>query len=309
MQAQLLKGSNAEYFFFPQEEGTILSKTEFSTVYLAAEKETKQKLICKELSPTIFSHSSDKLKYFINAFIAIQHPGIAKNFDLIVESNRIFLMQEFVDGVSLKDLIKNKKYYDYTFNFFFYRVIARTLEVVDAIHQAGYCHTDLKPSNIMIPYVNGKINFDNPKVKIIDLSLVKPAFKQGPLDHSPKRHSVLYVSPEQVFNFPELVGDHTDIYTLGTVLYECIAKEPALDVSSPMMIKKLQTVKQFQKHYRFDDELFYVITKSTFKPALKKSEREYNVNQVKMHIIKSLETRYQNVGQFKSDIEKLLSLG
>jgi len=307
MQPRLLKGSNASYFFFPNEETTILSRNKFSVVYIAAELNTKSKVICKQLLPALYHHHTAKLKFFIEASIKLRHPGIVKTIDLIVEENEIFLIQEFIQGFTLSELIANREYYDYRYNPFFYKIIAECLNALSFIHDQKLCLCDVKPSNIMIVGTDEDINFNNPVIKIIDLNSLKPSFQTGTLEGGGKSFNIKYGSFEQVFGFSELVGEHSDIFSMGVILYEAIAKEPALNTSNPMFVKRFQSVVKIIKHYRFDDELFSVISKATVKPELLKASKEYTADEIKMLIIKSLGQRYQSAIDFRNDLLSLIN--
>ncbi len=306
MQPVLLKGSNASYFFFPEEESTILSGNKFSTVYVAAEVTTKQKVICKHLLPAFFNNQATRLKFFIEASAKLQHDGIAKTLDFIVEGTNVFIIQEFVFGYTLKELINNREYLDYRYNYFFYKIINSVLDTLTYIHSHNLCHSDLKPSNIMIVDEDGSMDVHNPEVKIIDLGSIKPSFQPETLDSVGKPYNIIYASPEQIFGFPELIGEHSDIFTLGLVLYEAIAKEPALKPANPVFIKRMQSVAKIEKHYRFDDELYYVISRATAKPEMEKSSKEYSDDELKMLIIKALGKRYQSAADFKADLSELI---
>ena len=90
MQPRILKGSNSSYIFFPNAAETIISRSKFSIVFIAAEVSTKQKLICKQLSPTLFNNQTARLKFFVEASFSIKDPAFARNVDLIVEGDEIF---------------------------------------------------------------------------------------------------------------------------------------------------------------------------------------------------------------------------
>ncbi|MDR2011070.1 MAG: serine/threonine protein kinase [Bacteroidales bacterium] len=307
MQAHILQGNNSKYLYFPDQPETIISKGKFSVVYIAAEVKTKEKVICKQLSPSLFGNEVAKLRFFIESSINLKHPGIVKTLDLIVEENAVFLIQEFVYGYTLKELIQNRKYFDYRYNKFFYKIIIKCLDALSYIHSNDICHCDIKPANIILEDPEYDINTDDPVIKIIDFGNVKKSYEADDLDKVNKTYNVMYGSPEQIFGFPELIGEHTDIFSTGLVLYETIAKEPALKTVNPLLLRRLQSVVKIEKHFRFDDDLYYIISKATTKPNLPKSESYYSTYDLKFEIIKSLSLRYQTAEDFKNDLDKLLN--
>jgi serine/threonine protein kinase len=306
MQPVLLKGSNASYIFFPEEESTILSRNKFSVVYIAAHAVTKEKVICKHILPAFFNNQKARLKYFIEASVTLDHIGIAKTIDLIFAESQVFIVQEFVYGYSLKDLLNNREYLDYRYNNFFFKILAKTLDVLSYLHSNNITLYDLKPSNIMVIERDGNMDINNPEIKIIDIGGLRTSFKPLTLDSAGKPYSYIYASPEQVFGFDELVGEHSDIFTAGLILYEIIAKEPALKPANPVMLKRLQTVVKLEKHYRFDDETYFVISRATVKPEFTKSAAEATEDERKLAIVKSLGKRYQTAQDFKSDLLDLI---
>lgn len=302
MQARVLEGTNSKYFYFPDQPDTIISRGKFSVVYIAAEVESKQKVICKQLSPSLFDNEVARLKFIIESSVNLQHPGIVKTIDLIVEENAVFLIQEFVYGYTLKELIANKKFYDYRYNDFFYKIIIECLDALSYIHNSGFCHCDIKPSNIILVDRYYDTDIHDPKIKIIDFGNIKKSFHSGELEMANRTYNIMYGSPEQIFGFPELIGEHSDIFSMGLILYEAIAKEPALKTNNPLLLKRLQSVVKIEKHFRFDDDLYNIISRATVKPDLPRPEKYYGEDELKLHIIKSLSLRYQSAEEFKNDL-------
>lgn len=307
MQKRILVGNNSKYIYFPQQQDTILGKGKFSIVYLAAEISSRQKVICKQLSPALFDNQTAKLKFFIESGVNLNHNNIVKTLDLVVEDDAIFLIQEFVPGLTLKELINDKKYFDCKYNNYFYKIILECLDAVGFIHSNNLCHCDLKPANIIIENEYYEADLENPKIKIIDFGNIKTCFKSTELDRENRTYNMMYGSPEQIFGFTELIGEHTDIFSLGLILYEAISKEPALNISNPLLLRRLQSVVKIQKHYRFTDDIFDIISKATVKPDLPKPEKYYSNDEIKLEIIKSLTLRYQSTEDFKLDLQKLVS--
>ncbi|MDR2834993.1 MAG: serine/threonine protein kinase [Bacteroidales bacterium] len=306
MQPTLLEGQNLKYFYFPENQGTILSQGKFSVVYLGAELISKEKVIIKKLSPALFNNEFAKMKFFIEAGFNLQHEGIAKNIDLIVVNENLFIIQEFIPGPTLKELIYNKKYLNYKYNQFFIKIIIQCLEILSFIHSKQLCHCDIKPSNIIIYSQYEELDIENPKIKLIDFGNVKKSFSNDELEQKYQTYNIQYASPEQIFGFPELIGEHTDIFSMGLIFFETIAKEPALKIGNPLTYRRLQTVIPINQHYRINDELHYIISKATVKPNLEKSEKYYYETDLKMLIIKALSQRYQNAEDFIKDLSKLL---
>lgn len=307
MKTRFLKGLKSEYFFFSDEEEFLLSKSKFSLVYLGANIYTKEKVICKQLSPALFGSNVERLKFIVEAGFSVNHPGFAKNIDLVVEDTDVFIIQEFIYGRNLKSLIKDQNYYEIFYNTFFYRIIISVLDSLSFLHKNGYCHCDIKPSNIMVQYdENGKIDFNNPIVKIIDFGSVKKCYKFGEFDKYLRTFNIMYASPEQIFGFTDFVGDHSDIFSTGLVLYEALTKEPAMKTNIPLLMRQYQATAPVTQHYRLDDDVFKIISKATAKPKLKKAFNKYDENELRMECLKSMSARFQSAEDFKETLKLLL---
>lgn len=307
MKTRFLKGKNGDYFFFPEEPKFVLSKSKFSIVYLGAIASSKEKIIVKRLSPSLFGNNVARLKFIIEASFSIQFKGFVKNLDLVVEDTDVFIIQEFIYGTNLKDLIYDKQYYDYFYNTFFIKIIIGVLENLSVLHKNNYCHCDIKPSNIMIEYDEyGKIDTTNPSVKLIDFGCIKKSFEIGEFDKYSKTFNIMYASPEQIFGFSDYVGDHSDIFSTGLVLYESIAKEPALKTKNPLLIQQYQAAVPIDKHFRFDDDVYKIIAKATVKPKFKKAYHKYSTEELRIECLKSMSVRFQKVEDFIEALKIIL---
>ena len=178
MQAKLLTGQNSKYFFFPDNKETLLSRGKFSLVFLGAELNSKEKIIVKQLSPSLFHNNYAKQKFFFEASFNIKNPNFAKNIDLIIDNNEIFLIQEYIPGPTLADLIYNKQYYNYRFNSLFIKIIISCLDALSFLHKQNFCHCDLKPSNIIIHSKFDEFDINDPTIKIIDFGQLRKSFSE-----------------------------------------------------------------------------------------------------------------------------------
>ncbi|SRR5574344_117699 len=306
MQAKLLTGQNSKYFFFPDNKETLLSRGKFSLVFLGAELNSKEKIIVKQLSPSLFHNNYAKQKFFFEASFNIKNPNFAKNIDLIIDNNEIFLIQEYIPGPTLADLIYNKQYYNYRFNSLFIKIIISCLDALSFLHKQNFCHCDLKPSNIIIHSKFDEFDINDPTIKIIDFGQLRKSFSEEDTDGQYQTYNMLYASPEQIFGFSELIGEHTDIFSMGLILYEAIAKEPALKIDNPIIYRRMQTSVPIAKHFRISDEIHAIISKATNKAILEKAESYYCETDLKILTLKAMSQRYQSTEKFKEDLITLL---
>jgi serine/threonine-protein kinase len=140
----------------------------------------------------------------------VNHEGIANVFDYGEEDGSAFLVMELVPGEALSTVLEREhqlptdKVLD---------IVAQTASALQAAHQAGLVHRDIKPGNLLIT--------PDGRVKITDFGIARIA-DQVPLTATGQvMGTVQYLSPEQASGHP--ASPSTDIYSLGIVAYECLA--------------------------------------------------------------------------------------
>ncbi|HMJ25047.1 MAG TPA: protein kinase, partial [Pyrinomonadaceae bacterium] len=183
---------------------------------------------------------------------AISHPNIAHIHEFGEVEGRYYLTMEYVEGKTLRELIKEKAVD-------FQRALDITIQVgqaLEAAHEAGVIHRDIKPENIMLRR--------DGYVKVLDFGLAKPI--KGPRDRGDERRdsgstlntapgmimgTTAYMSPEQVRG--DQVEPSTDIWSLAVVFYEMLAgRKPfegrtASDISASIL--------RHDPEMRFDQEI------------------------------------------------------
>lgn len=139
----------------------------------------------------------------------IDHPHVRRCYDIhrvrkLLVTREIMLVMEYVEGLTLEKARPNRLQ---TFLTLFQRVAAG----LHAIHRAGYVHSDIKPTNILL----GKRGL----LKIIDFGQSCPiGHKKDRIQGTPD-----YIAPEQVRRMP--LGAGTDVYNLGATMYWLLTSE------------------------------------------------------------------------------------
>jgi tetratricopeptide (TPR) repeat protein len=99
------------------------------------------------------------------------------------------------------------------------RLGAEAAEALEAAHQAGVIHRDVKPSNLLLDEVN--------RLWVADFGLARFGAERGLTRTGNLLGTLRYMSPEQALGRPGLVDHRTDVYSLGATLYELITLRPA----------------------------------------------------------------------------------
>ena len=162
----------------------------------------------------------DELKQLQNeAEIAqhLDHRAIVKSFGMRSTNGLHFVVQQFVDGCTLRDQTPNSQKETV-------ELLIEIAEGLDHAHQFGLIHRDLKPANILIDR-NGQ-----PLVSDFGLAVHESAQRRlmGQRCGSPS-----YMSPEQVMGLVHRMDGRSDIWSLGIILYELLAKRRPFRGESP----------------------------------------------------------------------------
>jgi len=155
----------------------------------------------------------------------LRHPHIAAVHDVGQVGRRPYIVYEFIDGETLRDLLGRGRLEQRAALALFCRVC----DAVDCAHRAGIIHRDLKPGNILID-TSGKphvVDFGMAKMPTADLTLIGT----GEIAGTPQ-----YMSPEQAAGANRSISKATDVYALGVILYELLAgKRPFQSTSSDLL--------------------------------------------------------------------------
>ncbi len=150
----------------------------------------------------------------------IEHPHVAAATDFgRLDDGSFYLVLEYVEGRSLRQLLKSDAPLDPSRALHITRQIA---EALDAAHTAGIVHRDLKPENVMLVSREGDPDF----VKVLDFGIAKVTLEDT--QNQPQLTQVgsvfgtpEYMSPEQAAG--QTVDARADLYTLGILLYEMLS--------------------------------------------------------------------------------------
>lgn len=162
--------------------------------------------------------------------LSIKHDNAVSIMDFgVVNNELLYLVMEYIEGVSLSYLLKQEKGMDFNRVVKFMKQICQAVEVA---HKKDIIHRDLKPGNIMV------VNHNQPDemAKVIDFSIAKLSggkgqdlTGQGIVIGTPE-----YVSPEQVEG--STLDNRSDIYSLGVVLYQMLTGELPFQGKSAMTL-------------------------------------------------------------------------
>ena len=155
----------------------------------------------------------------------LSHEHIAGVYDTGQADGMYYIVMEFVEGTDLKQRLRREGALPILTALEIARQIAAAL---DAAHRGGLVHRDIKPHNILL-------NHDG-KVKVADFGIAKHS-SEGE-DTGVIMGSVHYVSPEQARG--EVTTPSSDLYSLGTVLYEMLTGRTLFEAENAMAVAHKQ---------------------------------------------------------------------
>ena len=154
----------------------------------------------------------------------LSHPNIVCIFDRgESDEGTYYIAMEYLTGGTLKERILLRGAFPPRTAV---AVTAQIAEALEAAHQDGVVHRDVKPDNILIT--------ESGDVKVTDFGIARAASSSKMTNTGTILGTAHYVSPEQAMGDP--VGPQSDLYSLGVVLYEMLTGEPPYDADNPLGI-------------------------------------------------------------------------
>ena len=187
-----------------------------SDVYKAKDHTLGRFVAIKVLKPEFSEDVNFVTKFRTEAQSAagLEHPNIVNIYDVGSENGMHYIVMEYVEGITLKTYIEKKG------QLTFKEAVSIAIQVgrgIEAAHNKGIIHRDIKPQNIIISTEG--------KVKVTDFGIARAATSNT--ISSDVMGSVHYASPEQARN--GFVDGKSDIYSLGIVMYEMVTGRVPFD--------------------------------------------------------------------------------
>jgi serine/threonine protein kinase len=198
----------------------LIAEGGMASVYKVWHEELEIVRAIKILKPGFDEETKKRLRTEAKISAHLSHPNIVEIYGLYFWNDYIpYIEMEYVDGFSLRQLIDSKKVLPLTFS------LSLIYFICNALHYAhnqvftlygktyeGIVHRDIKPANILITRSGTP--------KLADFGIARPKEISIHTDGQKVMGTFTYLSPEQLNGEP--LDRRSDIYSLGTVLYECI---------------------------------------------------------------------------------------
>lgn len=195
-------------------------------VYRAVHLTTRRVFAIKVLKDE-FRNDAEFLRRFereSRAVLHLSHDNIVRAFDVGDTDGLPYIVLEFVDGKTLKDILDENGPMPPRIAV---ALIVQVLDALGAAHAAGIIHRDVKPQNVIV--------MQNGKVKLMDFGIARDVNANTvTFTGATVLGSVHYLSPEQAKGLP--VTEGSDLYSAGIMLYEMMTGRVPFDGENSVAI-------------------------------------------------------------------------
>jgi len=196
-----------------------------ASVFLAMQKSLDREVALKVMSPILAANADFASRFLVEGKITakLQHPNLVTVFDIGTHKGVYYLAAEYIGGGTLKERLAEGEL-----------SVAEILDIItdvahglDFAHQKGFVHRDVKPANVLFRLDGRVVLADFGIAKAMDGS--NSSTVAGASVGTPD-----YMSPEQARGEP--VDGRSDLYSLGTMLFEMLVGHPPYQAGDPFTV-------------------------------------------------------------------------
>jgi serine/threonine-protein kinase len=185
-------------------------------VYLAHQSFPERKVALKLLSPELASDPAfrDRFVHESNAAASTEHPNIVPVYGAGEADGQLYLAMRFIEGTDLGSLLAREGALTPDRST---RICAEIADALEAAHDRGLIHRDVKPGNILLD--------ERDRAYLTDFGLIRRTQLHTDITKTGQfMGTVDYCAPEQIKGGQ--IDGRADVYSLGCVLFECLTGAP-----------------------------------------------------------------------------------
>jgi tetratricopeptide (TPR) repeat protein/predicted Ser/Thr protein kinase len=211
-------------------------------VYLAEQDEPRRPVAVKVVRPEAMSgQMRRRFQQEARVLGLLRHPGIAQIYEagtaLSDGRELAYFAMEYVEGTPLTEFADNRRLSHRAR----LELLAGICDAIHHAHQKGVVHRDLKPENILVdPTGQSKVldfgvaSATNADIKTLSIQ-TQAAQLIGTLP---------YMSPEQALGDPDAIDTRCDVYALGVIAYELLARKLPLDLQRRAIVEAARIIRE-----------------------------------------------------------------
>ncbi len=236
-----------------------------AVVYRAKDEKLGRDVTVKILKEDYADDEKFKEKFRSEAFSVakLSHPNIVNVYDSGEEDGVCYIVMEFVDGMTLKDVIEQSAPLGSV------TVLSIASQISSALmhaHKNHIVHRDIKPQNVLVAY--------DGTIKVTDFGIAKGVSEDTLTAKSDSLGSVYYLSPEQARG--GYVDERSDIYSLGITMYEMITGEVPFDGDNSLAIAIKHMSEELPDIDDINPDADELLQQIIYKATNKKADERYS---------------------------------
>lgn len=165
------------------------------------------------------------------AITMLSHNNIVDVYDVSLEGDALYIVMEYIDGITLKEYMEKKGALSDVEALHFIKQILKGLAHA---HERGIVHRDIKPHNILL--------LKNGTIKITDFGIARLTKFDTQTISDMTIGSVHYISPEQASG--DRTDERSDVYSMGIILYEMLTGKLPFDADTAVAVALMQVQSQ-----------------------------------------------------------------
>src|SRR4051812_25982055 len=209
--------------------GALIGSGAMGAVYLAEDTQTGGRVALKLLAPDVADDVRFRRRFLRESEIArtLDEPHVVHVVDAGEDDGTLYLAMAYIEGEDLRAVLRRDGALDAERTL---RIAGQVANALDAAHRAGLVHRDVKPGNVLI--TDGQ---EGEHAFVCDFGLARHVSSVSSLTSDRGFVGTIdYVSPEQIEG-GEIDG-RADVYSLGCLLFECLAGAPPFDRESELSV-------------------------------------------------------------------------
>jgi serine/threonine protein kinase len=193
---------------------SLLGRGGTGIVYRAEDLRLKRKVALKLLPADLSQDNGFRERLLRESELAasLDHPNIVPIYEAGEDDGHVYIVMRYVDGTDLSSMPREQVAVE---PLKAVALVTQLADALDAAHQRGLVHRDVKPSNVLVD--------KRGHCYLADFGLTRRTTEQDDPPSGRMVGTVDYVAPEQIRG--EAVGPRADVYSLGCLLYECLTGE------------------------------------------------------------------------------------